>query len=86
MVKIESPTRIRDLEVKAGTIFKALFGIEASKKDLFDNDRMLILNLEKRESIAFLDRDDNVWELSRNAHGRYNLRRLKSSPTVGEIP
>lgn len=86
MVKIRSPTRIKDLEFKAGTMFKTIFGIEASKKDIFDNDRMLILNLEKGESIAFLDRDDNVWELSRNSRGRHNLRRLRNPPTIGEIP
>ena len=88
MVKIRSPIRVKDLEVKAGTMFKALLGIQASKKELFDNDRMLILDLEKGESIAFLDKDDNVWELSRNARGRHNLRRLKNSPTptIGEIP
>jgi len=68
MVKIRSPIRVKDLEVKAGTMF--------------------ILDLEKGESIAFLDKDDNVWELSRNARGRHNLRRLKNSPTptIGEIP
>ena len=85
MVKISSPIRIRDLEFKAGTIFKALLGIETAKRDLFDNNRMLILNLKKGESIAFLDKDDNVWELSRNARGRHNLRKLKSSSTIGEI-
>ena len=77
MVKIRSPVRLKDLEGKAGVSFKALLGIEGSKKELYDSDRMLILTLDKGERIAFLDRDDNIWELSRNDKGRYNLRRLK---------
>ena len=87
MVTIRSPIRLRDLEFKAGTMFKTLFGIgiETSKRDLFDNDRMLILNLKKGESIAFLDKNDNIWELSRNARGRHNLRKLKNAPAIGEI-
>ena len=77
MVKIRSPVRLKDLEGKVGVSFKALLGIEGSKKELYDSDRMLILTLDKGERIAFLDRDDNIWELSRNDKGRYNLRRLK---------
>jgi hypothetical protein len=45
----------------------------------------MILNLKKGESIALLDKEDNFFELSRNARGRYNLRRLKNPPTIGEI-
>lgn len=85
MVKIRAPIRVKDLEIKAGTAFKTLLGIEASKKDYFDNKRMLILNLKKGESIAFLDKDDNIWELSRNNRGRHYLRKLKGSPMIGEI-
>ena len=77
MVKIRSPVRLKDLEGRVGVSFKALLGIEGSKKELYDSDRMLILTLDKGERIAFLDRDDNIWELSRNDKGRYNLRRLK---------
>jgi hypothetical protein len=79
MVEIKSPVRLKDIEGKAGITFKALLGIGGSKKEFYDSDRMLIITLEKGERIAFLDRDDNIWELSRNAKGRYNLRRLKSA-------
>ena len=79
MVEIKSPIHVKDLEGKAGVAFKALLGLEGAKKELYDNDRLLIINLDKGECIAFLDKEDNIWELSRNRRGRYNLRRLKKS-------
>ena len=77
MVKIKSPVRLKDLEGKVGVSFKALLGIEGSKKELYDSDRMLLISLEKGESVAFLDNNNDVWELSRSDKGRYNLRKLK---------
>ena len=77
MVEIKSPVRLKDLEGKAGIAFKALFGIEGSKKELYDSDRMLLISLKKGESVAFLDGNNDIWELSRNSKGRYNLRKLK---------
>jgi hypothetical protein len=77
MVEIKSPICVKDLEGKAGVTFKALLGLEGAKKELYDSDRLLIINLERGECIAFLDREDNIWELSRNRKGRYNLRQLK---------
>ena len=77
MVEIKSPVRLRDLEGKAGIAFKALLGIEGSKKELYDSDRMLLISLKKGESVAFLDGNNDIWELSRNNKGRYNLRKLK---------
>jgi hypothetical protein len=77
IVEIKSPIRVKDLEGKAGVAFKALLGLEGAKKELYDSDRLLIINLEKGECIAFLDREDTIWELSRSRRGRYNLRRLK---------
>lgn len=77
MVEIKSPVRLKDLEGKAGIAFKALFGIEGSKKELYDSDRMLLISLKKGESVAFLDGNNDIWELSRNNKGRYNLRKLK---------
>lgn len=76
MVEIKSPIRVKDLEGKAGVAFKALLGLEGAKRELYDSDRLLLINLDKGESIAFLDKEDNIWELSRNRRGRYNLRRL----------
>lgn len=76
MVEIKSPIKLKDLEGKAGVGFKTILGLEGAKKDLYDSDRMLIISLEKGECVAFVDRNDSVWELSRNTKGRYNLRRL----------
>jgi hypothetical protein len=78
MVEVKSPVRLRDLEGKAGVSFKALLGLQGAKKEIFDSDRLLIINLSKGECIAFLDKEDSVWELSRNRRGRYNLRKLKT--------
>lgn len=50
MVEIKSPVRLRDLEGKVGISFKALSGIEGLKKELYDNDKLLIINLEKKAS------------------------------------
>lgn len=77
MVEIKSPIRLKDLEGKAGVAFKALLGLEGAKKELYDNDRLLIINLDKGECIAFLDKENNIWELSRSRKGRYNLRKLQ---------
>lgn len=77
MVEIKSPVRLKDLEGKAGISFKALIGAEGSKTELYDTDKMLMINLKKGECIAYVDKKDNVWELSRNEKGRYNLRGLK---------
>ncbi len=65
MVEIKSPIRLRDLEGKAGISFKTLFGIEGLKKELYDNDKMLVINLAKGECIAFMDNENKIWELSR---------------------
>ena len=37
---------------------------------------MVAINLKKEESIVFMDRNDNLWELFRNKKGRYFVRRL----------
>jgi hypothetical protein len=77
MVEIKSPVRLKDLEAKAGISFKALIGAKGSKTELYDTDKMLIMNLKKGECIVYVDRKDNIWELYRNEKGRYNLRKLK---------
>ena len=78
MVEIKSPIRVKDLEGKAGVAFKALLGLEGTKKELYDIDRLLIINLDKDESIAFFTRkttfgscpelveDDTICENSKN--------------------
>jgi hypothetical protein len=77
MVEIKAPIRVKDLEGRAGVSFKALLGLEGTKKELYDNQRLLVINLSKGESIAFLDREDCIWELYRNKRGRYYLKKLK---------
>lgn len=74
MVKIKSPLRVKDMDV--GTNVKGLFGIHASKVDVFDNNRMVILNLKKRERVAVFDKDNKPWELSRDSEGRLKWRKL----------
>jgi len=76
MVKIKSPIQVKGLNIDVGTRMKALFGIGASKVDIFDNNRMVILALKKGERVAVFDKDNNVWELSRNTKGRLNRRKL----------
>jgi hypothetical protein len=78
MVEIKFPVKLKDLEGKAGIGVKALLGLEGSKKELFESDRMFIIDLKKGESIAVLDKEDCIWELSGNRQGRYSLRRLKT--------
>ncbi len=79
MVSIKSPVRVKDLEGKVGLAFKALLGIEGSKKELYENDKMLVINLEKGECVAFMDSENCIWELARSVKGPYSLRRLKRS-------
>jgi len=76
MVEIKAPVRIKDLEGKIGVAFKLLSG-EGFKKELFDTDKMVAINLKREESIVLMDRSDNFWELFRNKRGRYNLKKLK---------
>jgi hypothetical protein len=76
MGKISSPLQLKDTEGKLGVLFKLLM-FEGSKKQLFDTDKMVAINLKKEESIVFMDRDGNLWELSRNKNGRYLVRRLR---------
>jgi len=76
MGKILSSLQLKDTEGKLGVLFKLLM-LEGSQKQLFDTDKMVTTNLKKEESIVFMDRDDNLWELSRNKKGRYFVRRLR---------
>jgi hypothetical protein len=76
MVEIKSPLKLRDLECKLGLLFKLVIG-EGSKRELLDTEKMVAISLKREESIVFMDRDDNLWELFKNKKGRYSLRRLK---------
>ena len=76
MVQIKSPLRLRDFRCKLGILFSTLIG-ECLKKELFDTEKMIVINLKREKSIVLVDSDDNLWELSKNRRGRYNLRKLK---------
>jgi hypothetical protein len=75
MVEIKSPVRLKNLEGKFGVLFKALMA-EGSRKELFDTDKMMAINLKKEESIALIDRNEDFWELFRNKKGHYSIRKL----------
>ena len=74
MVKIKSPLRSKDSDI--GADIKGLFGIHGKELEIFDIDRMVILNLKKGERLAVFDKSDKPWELSRDAKGRLNWRKL----------
>lgn len=76
MVEIKSPARVKDLEGKLCVLFKALMA-EGFKKELFDTDRMIAVNLGREECVALVDRNDNFWELCKNKKGRYSIRKLQ---------
>jgi hypothetical protein len=74
MVKIKSPLRSKDLDV--GADIKGLLGFHGQGVNVYDNDRMVILNLKKGEHLAVFDKNDNPWELSRDGKGRLSWRKL----------
>jgi len=76
MVEIKAPVRLKDLEGRLSILFKLLIG-EGLKKELFDTDKMVTINLKREESIVLMDREDDLWELFKNKKGHYNLKRLK---------
>lgn len=81
MVKTKSPERCRDMEIKAG--LKGLFGLKASKIQVFDED-LTFINMKKGDQTVFKDKD-GFHELSRDNQGRHSLRDLKSQNANGEI-
>jgi hypothetical protein len=76
MVKIVSPARLKGLRGRLAVLCRLLTG-EIGKKELFDTDKMVAISLKGEESMAFIDKDDRLWELSKNTKGRYAVRRLK---------
>jgi len=76
MGKISSPLWLKDVEGKLGVLFKLLTA-EGSRKQLFDTDKIVAIDLKKEESIVFIDRNDDLWELSKNRKGHYVLRILR---------
>lgn len=74
MVKIHSPVQSKNSDVRAG--IKGLFHINGKDIRVFDNDRMIIMNLKKGESVAVFDKNNQPWELSRDSQGNFNYRKL----------
>ena len=75
MVNIRSPLRSKDLDVGAG--IKGLFGVHGKDVNVYDNDRMVILNLKKGERLAVFDKNEKKpYELSKDEKGRLNWRKL----------
>ena len=75
MVKITSPLCSKDLD--AGANLKGMFGIHGRAIEVFDNERMVILNLKKGERLAVFDKNDHQpYELSSDSKGRLNWRKL----------
>jgi hypothetical protein len=74
MVKIKSPLRSKNWD--AGADIKGLFRAYGKEIQVFDNDRMVILNLKIGERLAVFDKNDKPWELSRDGKGRLNWRKL----------
>jgi hypothetical protein len=50
---------------------------EVLKRELFDTEKIVAINLKREESIVLTDRDYNLWELFKNKKGCYRLKRLK---------
>jgi hypothetical protein len=75
-IEIKSPVRAKDLEGRFQVLFKTLVGADGSKKELFDTDKMVSLEVKKGECIALIDERGRFWELGRNDKGHYFLKRL----------
>jgi hypothetical protein len=77
MVKLSSPKQRKNIRFR----IKQLLGITASEE--FDSDRLLVVDLEKGDAIALIDRNDNVLELSRNKRGHFDVKELRTSKSDG---
>jgi hypothetical protein len=75
-IEIKSPVRAKDLEGRFHVLFNTLVGADGSRKEIFDTDKMVTLNLKKGEAIALIDEKGRFWELYRNEKGRHTMERL----------
>jgi len=55
---------------------------KVSKKEFLDIDKVVVIDLGRQESIAFVYRNDDLWELFRNRKGRYFVKRLRDRRNV----
>ena len=97
MVSIKSPVKVKDLEGKVGLAFKALLGIEGSKKELYDSDKMLVITLDKGECVALsivktafgnfqkVSKGAMLKETEEITNGWFNLRKLNREEKNGRF-
>ena len=64
----------KNSDVSAG--IKGFFHINGKDVRVYDNDRMVVMNLKKGECVAVFDENGKPWELSRDAKGRHKWRAL----------
>ncbi len=77
MVEIKSPTNIKEIEGKLGVSFKGITG-KGGRRELYDPDKLVTIQLKKGEAIVLLDSEHEIWELRRSKKkGYYSLRNLK---------
>jgi hypothetical protein len=74
LVKINSPLQSKDLDISAD--IKGFFRAHTKGITVYDNNRMVILNLKKGENLAVFDRNNKPWELSKDYQGRLYWRKL----------
>jgi hypothetical protein len=76
MVKIVSPARLRSWKVRFAVFWRLLEG-KVCRREIVDVDRVVAIDLRREESIALMDRNDQMWEVFKNRKGRYVVRRLR---------
>jgi dTDP-4-dehydrorhamnose 3,5-epimerase-like enzyme len=76
-IDIKSPVRVKDLEGRVGASLQALVDAQGSKTELYDTDRMNIIDVKKGECVALVDARGRFFELCRKENGRYTLTRLE---------
>jgi hypothetical protein len=76
MVKILSPTYLKSAKSWVAVLCRLLMA-KNLKKEFFNTDKVVVIALKKKESVAFVDRNDDLWELFRNSEGRYVVKRLR---------
>jgi len=78
-IDIKSPVRVKDLEGRVGASLQALVDAHGSKTELYDTDRMNIIDIKKGECVALVDERGRFFELRRKENGRYDLTRLEDN-------
>ena len=77
MVEIKSPTNIKEIEGKLGVSFKGITG-KGGRRELYDPDKLVTIQLKKGEGIVPLDSEHGIWELRRSKkRGYYRLKNLR---------